>query len=122
MRTIIAGSRSIAEYATVALAIEASEWAEEITEVVSGGAHGVDSAGEQWAAWNDKRIKVFTPQWKTYGKAAGPMRNEDMARYANAAIIVWDGESRGSMDMLERAETHELCCFVCTVVTESETR
>lgn len=81
----------------------------QITEVVSGGANGIDSAGELWANVTYKRndgsikskikVKRFKPDWKTYGKAAGPIRNKKMAKYADALLLIWDGKSKGSANM-----------------------
>lgn len=71
-------------------------------EVVSGCARGVDQAGEHWAASTGLPIKRFpvTPdEWRRLGKKAGPMRNMEMARYAGAGLVFWDGSSRGSADM-----------------------
>lgn len=99
MKVIIAGSRSIKDYKLVVDTIIASRY--NITEVVSGCATGVDTLGEQWARANDIPIKEMPAKWTLYGKSAGPQRNKDMAEYADAAIIIWDGESRGSRNMIE---------------------
>jgi len=98
VKTIIAGSRSITDSDAVYNAIEKSGFP--ITEVVSGGAIGVDSIGEQWAAEHKIPIKHFLPQWRVYGKLAGMLRNTEMVAYASAAIVVWDGRSRGTMDLI----------------------
>jgi hypothetical protein len=72
-----------------------------VDEVVSGGATGIDSMGELWAGRNKKPCKRFEPQWEKYGPAAGPIRNSQMAAYANA-LAIFDGGS-GSADMLMQA-------------------
>lgn len=46
--------------------------------------------------------------WSKYGKAAGPMRNADMARNADALLLIWDGRSRGSANMAHEAEKRGL--------------
>lgn len=117
MRTIIAGSRTIDTYTAVALAVHASGWAEEISEVVSGAARGVDALGERWASEHGVPVKRFPADWGAYKKAAGPMRNEQMAAYADALIAVWDGESRGTEDMIARAEARGLKVYVHRVRT-----
>lgn len=98
MKVIIAGSRSITSFEDVSAAIIASGFT--ITEVVSGGAAGVDTMGEQWAATAGLPVKRFLPDWEQFGKAAGPIRNRDMAKYADLAIVVWDGKSAGSRSMI----------------------
>jgi hypothetical protein len=94
MKTIIAGSRGINDYLKIKEAIAKSGIT--ITEVVSGGARGVDQLGERYAKENNIPIKQFIPNWNKHGKAAGFLRNAEMVEYAEAAIIVWDGKSRGS--------------------------
>ena len=37
--------------------------------------------------------------WRTHGKSAGQIRNAAMGAYANAAVILWDGESKGAANM-----------------------
>lgn len=72
----------------------------EITEVVCGMAIGVDKLGEQWAIANNITVKEMPANWNAYGKAAGPIRNRQMAEYADAAVIIWDGVSNGSRNMI----------------------
>jgi hypothetical protein len=99
MKVIIAGSRNVNNYSLVVQAIERSGF--NITEVVCGCAVGIDRLGEQWARANNIPIKEMPADWNRNGKAAGPMRNRDMAEYADAAIVIWDGQSRGSRNMIE---------------------
>ena len=99
MKAIIAGSRSISLIRFVEQAVLASGF--DITEVVSGGARGVDLLGERWAGLYDKPVKRFRADWSKYGKSAGFRRNNEMAAYADALIAVWDGESHGTKHMIE---------------------
>lgn len=71
-----------------------------ITEIVSGTCSGIDLLGEQYAKdMLHANIKRFPADWKTYGKSAGPIRNRQMANYADALLLIWDGESKGSASM-----------------------
>lgn len=101
MKVIIAGSRDINDYLLVAKTIESSGWKDQITEVVSGCATGVDTLGEQWARANNIPIKEMPANWSLHGNSAGPRRNRSMAEYADAAIVIWDGKSRGTRNMIE---------------------
>jgi len=100
MRTIIAGSRTIIDSLELQKAILDSKFV--ITEILCGGAQGVDRLGEKYAFSHDLPIQYFLPNWKQHGKAAGPIRNSEMAENADALILVWDGSSRGSQDMLNK--------------------
>jgi hypothetical protein len=103
VKVIVAGSRSIVDYGIVADAIESSGFAAGDVEIVSGGAAGVDRLGEEWASRNGKRWRRFPADWFTHGRRAGPLRNLAMAKYADALVAVWDGESRGTKHMLTAA-------------------
>jgi hypothetical protein len=115
-RVIIAGSRSITNYQIVCRAIKESGWEEDITEVVSGKAKGVDKLGEDWAKAHNIPVKPFPAEWSKldepdaiireneYGKydaKAGIRRNEKMAEYADALIAVIKDESSGTTHMIE---------------------
>jgi hypothetical protein len=106
MKVIIAGSRSISDIKLVELAIFHADF--EITEVVSGGAGGVDRLGENWAYRNKIHIQQFIPKWKkiinnktVVDKTAGFARNREMGDYADALIAVWDNYSSGTAQMIE---------------------
>lgn len=77
-----------------------------ITEVVSGGAKGADRGGELWAKHWNIPIKRFPADWDKHGKKAGPIRNEEMAKYADAVILFPGG--RGTANMLVNAIKHDL--------------
>lgn len=71
-------------------------------EIVSGTARGVDLAGERWANQTDrKRVTItrFPADWNKHGKLAGHLRNRQMAEYADAALLIWDGSSSGTANM-----------------------
>jgi len=110
MKTIIAGSRTITDYETVVDAISTSGFP--ISEVVCGGASGVDSLGELYAFHNAVPCKKFPAKWHLYGKKAGHIRNQEMADYAEALIAVWDGVSTGTADMIARAQEKGLQVYV----------
>jgi YspA, cpYpsA-related SLOG family len=111
MKTIIAGPRDFTNYDALTAAITGSGF--EITEVVSGGAEGVDSMGERWAREHGVPCRTFHAQWKALGRAAGPIRNGRMAEYADALIAVRKGDSPGTRDMIARASRKGL--KVCVV-------
>ena len=98
MKVIIAGSRTIHDYALVVNAMQRCGF--NVTEVVCGMATGIDRLGEQWAIANGITVKEMPADWNRHGRAAGPIRNRAMAKYADAAVIIWDGKSRGSRNMV----------------------
>jgi len=118
MRTIIAGSRTITDASKLQTVIDDYEWP--ITTVLCGGAQGVDKLGEQYALAHNIPIEYYPADWKTHGKAAGPIRNSQMAENAEALILIWDGQSRGSKDMLAKAQAKNLKTYVYYILPEKE--
>lgn len=121
MKVIIAGSRSITDYQTVKKILDKIDI--EMGEIVSGCAQGVDTLGEWYADQYGIPVKRFHADWENlkapgavikekrgrrYNASAGFQRNEAMARYADALVLIWDGKSKGSADMLRRAVDHKL--------------
>lgn len=98
MKVIIAGTRTLSPtQQDIEKAVKDSGFA--ITEVVCGLARGVDRAGRSWAMSKSIPVKEFRANWSSEGEAAGPIRNAQMGRYADALILIWDGESPGSASM-----------------------
>lgn len=102
MKVIIAGPRNCYDVQALDRAIAESGF--EITEVVSGCATGVDHLGEMWARSRWIPIKEFPADWKRLGRKAGPIRNRQMALYADAAVFLWDGQSRGTKNCIQEVE------------------
>ena len=71
------------------------------TRILSGGAKGVDAVAEKLAKQlTGKKAIVFKAAWESYGKSAGPIRNTLLAQEGDGLLLIWDGRSRGSADML----------------------
>lgn len=79
-----------------------------ITEVVCGGAKGPDSLGRAWALLHGISVADFPAEWTKFGRAAGYIRNAEMAKYADGCILFWDGYSKGTANMLDLAKKHNL--------------
>jgi hypothetical protein len=114
MKTIIAGSRNITDAALLDDAVRRADFT--ITEVVTGGARGVDTLGFNWGRKHGLPVRTFSPDWQKYGKAAGIHRNREMAEYAEALIALWDGRSRGTKNMIQEARKRGLRVYVHEVI------
>jgi hypothetical protein len=94
----------------VEAAVEASGFP--VTEVVSGGAQGIDLLGEEWAHARGIPVRRFPADWESLGRGAGHARNAEMAAYGDALVLVWDGMSPGSRSMLAQATARNLAVYV----------
>lgn len=100
MKLIIAGGRNIpSNIAKEKILQFFSALPFEVTEIVSGGARGVDTSAREMAHYLKIKFTEFPANWDVYGKSAGAMRNRAMGQYSDALLIIWDGRSRGSLNM-----------------------
>ena len=86
MRIIVAGGRDFDDEEKFFNVME-SELKEirkhhDVIEIVSGHCSGADALGEKFAQKENLLLKTFPAQWNKFGRAAGPMRNAEMCRYA----------------------------------------
>lgn len=110
-RVIIAGGRDFQNYQLLkdkCDAILANKRQIHNIIVVSGTARGADSLGERYAHERAYTIERHPANWDTDGKAAGPIRNAQMADVADALIAFWDGRSRGTRNMIDVATSKGL--------------
>lgn len=77
-------------------------------EIVSGGAMGADRLGEKHALQYGMKLTIFPANWKKYGKGAGPIRNRQMADYADGLVCFWNGISRGTENMIDLAMKRDM--------------
>lgn len=76
--------------------------------IVSGNAAGADFLGERYAQERGLQCDARSAEWKKYGKSAGFIRNKEMAEIADALIAFWDGNSRGTANMINLAKSKGL--------------
>lgn len=111
-KIIIAGGREFSNYDLVKQ--EADKVIEDYSLIgsgviiVSGAATGADKLGEYYALIHDLRVRRFLAAWDSFGNAAGPIRNAEMADYADVLLAFWDGKSRGTKSMIAEAEQRGL--------------
>jgi len=95
----------------------ASRGVGDIGLLIHGDSGNVDKTLAQ--AWPDLDglciSKAYPADWDKYGRAAGPIRNEQMAKDADVCFALWDGESRGTLDMIKRADGYGLELYVYVV-------
>jgi len=95
MKLLIVGSRSITDF-DLSPYIPAN-----IDTIISGGANGIDSLAEQYADAHRLSKYIIRPRYGLYGRAAPLKRNEEMVDMADAVLIVWDGQSRGTQHTVQ---------------------
>lgn len=110
-RVIIAGSRSFSNYELLrehCLFMFQEKMRTHRVIIVSGHAHGADTLGERFAKEQGLTVELHPAKWRALGKAAGMIRNVEMARASDALIAFWDGRSRGTAHMISFARRRGL--------------
>lgn len=114
MKTIIAGGRNYHLTGADMVYLDGMRETLPITEVVSGRCStGADAGGEFWAKTRGVPVKPFPAKWKKFGKAAGPIRNGEMAEYGGA-LIAFPGGS-GTADMVKQAAEKDLTVIIVSI-------
>lgn len=97
---IVAGGRTFNNYKLLKAKLDNLLSQKTNVTIVSGTAKGADTLGELYAKENNLGLVQMPANWEVHGKSAGYIRNTEMAKIAHAAVIFWDGQSKGSKHMI----------------------
>ena len=76
----------------------------EVTEIVSGGAKGIDTCAGEYAREHGLKLTEFLPDYRRYGRAAPLVRNREIIAYADQVLAFWDGKSPGTMYVIDQCK------------------
>lgn len=74
---------------------------ETTTEIVSGGAKGVDTSAREYALSHGIKLTDFLPEYTKYGRSAPLKRNIAIIEYSDIVLAFWDGKSRGTKFVID---------------------
>ncbi len=97
MKVAVVGSRNLGEgcYALLVENIPAG-----CSEIISGGAQGIDALAERYAGEEDLKLTVLSPEYETYQKSAPLVRNALIVEQADYVLALWDGTSKGTLNII----------------------
>ena len=75
-----------------------------VTEIVSGGARGVDTSAREYALTHNINLTEFLPEYDKYGRSAPLRRNITIIEYAALVLAFWDGSSRGTKYVIDNCK------------------
>ena len=75
-----------------------------VTEIVSGGARGVDTSAREYALTHNIKLTEFLPEYDQYGRSAPLRRNITIIEYADLVLAFWDGSSRGTKYVIDNCK------------------
>ena len=77
---------------------------EETSEIVSGGARGIDTCARDYALSHNLKLTEFLPEYDRYGRGAPLKRNIQIIEYADLVLAFWDGTSRGTKYVIDNCK------------------
>ena len=83
--------------------LDALHTARGVTAIISGCARGADTLGIEWAEARGMEVARFPADWETHGRAAGPIRNQQMLDDGKPDLVIAFPGGRGTADMVRRA-------------------
>ena len=102
MRILIAGGRDFNDAKVMQYTLSGiSSTSTEV--VISGGANGADKLGEEWARGRSIPVERYPALWKEHGRAAGPIRNQQMLDEGKPDLVVVFPGGEGSQSMVRKA-------------------
>jgi hypothetical protein len=80
----------------------------ETTELVSGGARGVDSSAKAYAKARGVKLSEFLPDYSRFGRGAPFRRNLEIIKYSDTVLAFWDGKSKGTKYVIDNCNKLEV--------------
>ena len=78
------------------------------TEIVSGGARGVDASAREYAFRNGLKLTEFLPEYSRYGRGAPLRRNIAIIESADLVLAFWDGRSKGTKHVIDNCKKRNI--------------
>ncbi len=81
---------------------------EDVTEIISGGARGIDTCAKNYALAHGLKLTEFLPEYEKYGRGAPLRRNITIIEYADLVLAFWDGTSRGTKYVIDTCKQRNI--------------
>lgn len=80
----------------------------ETTEIISGGARGIDSCARKYARQRGLKLTEYLPEYDKYGRSAPLKRNITIIENADLVLAFWDGTSRGTKYVIDNCKKRNI--------------
>ena len=81
-----------------------------VSEIVSGGAQGVDQCARAYALAHGIKLTEYLPDYARHGRRTPLMRSDLIAARAELVLTFWDGCSRGTVYTIRRCRAMGMPC------------
>ena len=93
---------------------------ESVTEIVSGGARGIDTCAKNYALEHGLKLTEFLPEYSRYGRGAPLRRNITIIEYADMVLAFWDGKSRGTKYVIDNCKKRNIPVVIHRIAAGTE--
>lgn len=100
MRVLVTGGRHYSDKSRVYSTLDKIHAQTPISCIIEGGATGADRIGRMWALERSVDVLTFPADWKAHGRAAGPIRNQQMIDEGNPDLVVAFPGGAGTANMV----------------------
>ena len=81
---------------------------DDTTEIISGGARGVDASAREYAQRHGLKLTEYLPEYSKYGRSAPLKRNLTIIENADLVLAFWDGLSRGTKYVIDNCKKRNI--------------
>lgn len=104
MKILVCGGRDYSDFDRLEDELNLICLADGDFTIISGAARGADSLAIYYAKLYDVLLEVYPADWDKHGRAAGPIRNQQMLDEGKPDLVIAFPGGRGTQDMINRAE------------------
>lgn len=117
MKVLVCGGRDYSDDKGLRTVLDAMHKTLSFSVLIHGAARGADQLAANWASSRGIPLQSFPADWQKHGRAAGPIRNEQMLRDARPDMVIAFPGGRGTAHMVRIAR--EAGVKVVTVTGDS---
>lgn len=104
-RILVCGGRGFAEQALLFGVLDMEAESAHVFTIIQGGADGADRLARLWCHSRKVRFDNYPADWRSHGRAAGPIRNQTMLAEGKPTKVIAFPGGRGTADMIRRARS-----------------
>lgn len=92
----------------------------ECSEIVSGGAKGIDTCAKEYASNREIEYIEILPEYEKYGRSAPLKRNIEIIERVDLVIIFWDGKSKGTNFTIKECKKRKINYILNKILVEEK--
>jgi hypothetical protein len=121
MRVLVCGGRNYHEGVSLFTALDAIRIDHDTLIIIQGGASGADQLAREWCVARCVPYINYPADWRTHGKKAGPIRNQQMLDDGKPDLVMAFPGGRGTADMVRRATDANIKVIMLIRLTHTDT-